>query len=182
MPPKAIKRQLLCPIEFTSSSSLNARDGLLVIPRNHMVTIPEFMEFWNIRVLGCILLAHPLFSVGLFLFHVILCKRPFKGVFFSSPSAFTGLFLFMSSYVKGLLRVYSLAHPLFSVGLFLFMSSYVKGLLRVYSLAHTLFSVGLYLFCIFFMSSYVKGLLSKGVFFSSPSVFSRLVSFSCHLI
>ena len=34
--PRAIKRQLTCPIEFTSGSSLIGRNGILVIPRNHL--------------------------------------------------------------------------------------------------------------------------------------------------
>ena len=36
MPPRAIKRQLTCPIEITSGSSLIGRNGILVIPRNHL--------------------------------------------------------------------------------------------------------------------------------------------------
>ena len=36
MPPRAIKRQLICPIEFTSGNSLIGRNGILVIPRNHL--------------------------------------------------------------------------------------------------------------------------------------------------
>ena len=36
MPPRAIKRQLTCPIEFTSGSSLIGGNGILVIPRNHL--------------------------------------------------------------------------------------------------------------------------------------------------
>ena len=34
--PRAIKRQLTCPIEFTSGSSMIGRNGILVIPRNHL--------------------------------------------------------------------------------------------------------------------------------------------------
>ena len=37
MPPRTIKQQLTCPIEFTSGSSLIGRTGILVIPRNHLV-------------------------------------------------------------------------------------------------------------------------------------------------
>ena len=36
MPQRAIKRQLTCPIEFTSGSSLIGGNGILVIPRNHL--------------------------------------------------------------------------------------------------------------------------------------------------
>ena len=36
MPLRAIKRQLTCPIEFTSGSALIGRNGILVIPRNHL--------------------------------------------------------------------------------------------------------------------------------------------------
>ena len=34
--PRAIKRQLPCPIELTFSNSLVGRNGILVIPRNHL--------------------------------------------------------------------------------------------------------------------------------------------------
>ena len=37
MPPRAIKRQLTCPIELTSGSFLIGRRGILVIPRNRLV-------------------------------------------------------------------------------------------------------------------------------------------------
>ena len=37
MPPRAIKRHLTCPIEFTFGSSLIGRNGILVTPRDHLV-------------------------------------------------------------------------------------------------------------------------------------------------
>ena len=33
----SLENQLTCPIEFTSGSSLIGRNGILVIPRNHLV-------------------------------------------------------------------------------------------------------------------------------------------------
>ena len=34
--PRVIKRQITCPVEFTFGSSLIARNGILVTPRNHL--------------------------------------------------------------------------------------------------------------------------------------------------
>ena len=39
MPPRAIKHQLTCPFELTSGNFLIGRRGILVIPRNRLVTI-----------------------------------------------------------------------------------------------------------------------------------------------
>ena len=36
MPPRVIKRQLTCPIEFTLGSSLIGRNDIVAIPRNHL--------------------------------------------------------------------------------------------------------------------------------------------------
>ena len=42
MPPRAMKHQLTCPIEFTSGSLLIGRRGILVIPRNRLVSWTTF--------------------------------------------------------------------------------------------------------------------------------------------
>ena len=49
MPPRVIKHQLTCPIEFTSGSFLIGGRGILVIPRNHLVRQSK----WNVSLSGC---------------------------------------------------------------------------------------------------------------------------------
>ena len=45
IPPRAIKRQLTCPIELTSGSFRFGRRGILVIPRNRLVITIVFCKF-----------------------------------------------------------------------------------------------------------------------------------------
>ena len=45
MPPRVIKYQLTCPLEFTFGSFLIGRRRILVIPRNHLVgSVPTYVH------------------------------------------------------------------------------------------------------------------------------------------